>query len=296
MEKDRFLSSSEILQSDEMARLVRAFVKLGIKNLRLTGGEPLARQDIIDLVSTLRAIDGLQDLAITTNGVYLKNLARQLKQVSLDRINISLDTLRKSRFKYITGVDCFDEVWAGIEESIKARFNPIKLNVILMKGINEDEIIDFVRLAINRHLIVRFIEFFPTNKRLNKLSNYLVENTEVKEKIIEYFGPIQRVFEIQGNGPAEYYAIKGSEAIIGFISNINRDFCRECNRIRVDCAGRVSPCLFSGHIFDLKPLLRNKGNEAELLKKIGDILMIKPRLRKKEIESCCAIEMSSIGG
>jgi cyclic pyranopterin phosphate synthase len=296
MEKDRFLSSSEILQNEEMVRLVSAFVKLGIKSLRLTGGEPLTRQDIIDLVGTLKSINGLQDLAITTNGVYLKNLAHQLKQASLDRINISLDTLKKSRFKYITGADCFDEVWAGVEESIGAGFNPIKLNVILMKGINEDEIIDFVRLAINRHLIVRFIEFFPANRRLNKLSNCLVENTEVKERVIEYFGPIQKVSGIQGNGPAEYYAIKDSKAVIGFISNVSRDFCSECNRIRVDCAGRVSPCLFSGHICDLRPLLRNKGNETELLKKISDILMIKPRFRKKEVESCCAIEMSSIGG
>lgn len=295
-EKDRFLSPSEILQNEEMVRLVDAFVKSGIKSLRLTGGEPLTRQDIIGLVGTLKSIKGLQDLAITTNGVYLKNLAHQLKQAGLDRINISLDTLKKSRFKYITGVDCFDEVWAGVEESIEAGFNPIKLNVILMKGINEDEIIDFVHLAINRHLIVRFIEFFPVNEKLNKLSNCLVKNIEVKERIIEHFGPIQSVSEIEGNGPAEYYTLKDSKAVVGFISSVSKDFCSECNRIRVDCAGRVSPCLFSGHIRNLKPLLQNKGNETALLKEISDILMIKSRFKKKEVGSCCAIEMSSIGG
>jgi len=296
VERERILAREEVLRYEEIVMLVRAFVKAGIKKLRLTGGEPLGRKNIVDLINMLKTIAGLEEITITTNGVYLENLIDKLKKAGLDRVNVSLDTLKKERFRFITGLDYFDKVWAGIEKALEIGLAPLKLNVIIMKGINDDEITDFVRLAVARQLIVRFIEFFPANKRFNKLAGYLVKNECVKKKITKQFGPMKKVYQIKGNGPSEYYSIANSKGIIGFISNVSSDFCYECNRIRVDCAGRVSPCLFSGHICDLRPFLRNKNGESGLLKIINDIITIKPGFTKKQIESCCGIEMSSIGG
>ncbi len=296
IERDKILAREEVLRYEEIAMLVRAFVKAGIRNLRLTGGEPLGRKNVVHLVRMLKAIDGLEEITVTTNGVYLENLADKLKEAGLNRVNVSIDTLKKERFKYITGQDCFEKVWAGIERALEAGLAPLKLNVIIMKGINDDEITDFVHLALKRQLIVRFIEFFPTNKRFNKLSGYLVKNEFVKEEIIKQFGRIEKTCDIKGNGPAEYYRIADSQGIIGFISNVNGDLCYECNRIRVDCAGRLSPCLFSGPICGLRPFLRGKKKEGELLKTITDIIKIKPRYTKKQLGPCYEVEMSSIGG
>lgn len=296
LERDRILAREEVLQYEEIVMLVRAFVKAGINKLRLTGGEPLGRKGIVNLIGMLKTIHGLEEISVTTNGVYLEDLAGKLKTAGLDRINISLNTLKKERFKSITGLDYFDRVWAGIEKALEVGLSPLKLNVIIMKGINDDEIIDFVRLAVARKLIVRFIELFPANKRFNRVAGCLVKNECVKEEIVKQFGKIERAYNIKGNGPSEYYSIADSKGVIGFISNITRDFCYECSRIRVDCAGRVSPCLFSGHICDLRPFLRNKNDEGELLKTITGIITIKPRFTKRQMESYCGIEMSSIGG
>ncbi len=296
VERDRILAREEVLRYEEIVMLVSAFVKVGIKKLRLTGGEPLGRKNIVGLIRMLKTIDGLEEISVTTNGVYLEDFADKLKKAGLDRVNVSLDTLKKERFKSITGLDCFDKVWAGIERALEVGLFPLKLNIIIMKGINDDEIADFVRLAIERQLIVRFIEFFPTNKRFNKLAGYLVKNEFVKEEIVKQFGAMKKVYQIKGNGPSEYYRIVVLKGTIGFISNASENFCGECNRIRVDCAGRVSPCLFSGHICDLRPFLKNKKMESELLKTINDIITIKPSFTKQQIKSCSGIEMSSIGG
>lgn len=296
LERDKILAREEVLRYEEIITLVRSFVKVGIKKLRLTGGEPLGRKNVVDLISMLKTIGGLEEITATTNGVYLENLADKLKKAGLDRINVSLDTLKRERFKSITGSDCFDKVWAGIERALEVGLSPLKLNVIIMKGINDDEIADFVRLAIERPLIVRFIEFFPANRRFDKLAGYLVKNEFVKEEIIKRFGVMEKVYQIKGNGPSEYYRITDLKGVIGFISNASGDFCSECNRIRVDCAGKVSPCLFSGHICDLNPFLRGRKKERELLEIINDIITIKPRFTKKRIISSCGIEMSSMGG
>ena len=217
LERDRILAREEVLRYEEIVILARAFVKAGIKNLRLTGGEPLGRKNIVDLISMLKMIDGLEEITVTTNGVYLENLADKLKKAGLDRINISINTLKKERFKSIAGSDYFNKVWAGIEKAIEVGLFPLKLNVIIMKGINDDEIIDFVRLAIDRQLIVRFIEFFPANKRFDRLAGYLVKDECVKKEIIKQFGPMEKVYQIKGNGPSEYYNINDSKGIIGFI-------------------------------------------------------------------------------
>lgn len=296
LKKSQFLSHQEVLSYEEIVKVVSLFVRSGIKKLRLTGGEPLIKKDLLDLIRMLKAIQGLEEIAMTTNGVYLKGMAAQLKGAGLNRVNISLDTLKRERFEQITGLNHLSDVLSGIEESLEAGFNPVKLNVIPMKGINDDEILDFARLTFEKKIVVRFIEFFPTNKRSDKLSGCLIRNEITKKKIIEQFKDIEKISGITGNGPAEYYKIKGSLGAVGFISNASDDFCDECNRIRVDCAGRVSPCLFSGYVYDLRTLLRNGNTDDELLMYIGKILNMKPNYSKKKTADSKGIEMSSVGG
>ncbi len=295
LKKSQFLSRDEVLSYEEIVEVAKVFVKTGIRNLRLTGGEPLIKKGLAGLVKMLRSINGLKEISMTTNGVMLKDLAADLKKSGLDRINISLDTLKKEKFRRITGLDHFGDVWAGIKAALRAGLHPVKLNVILMKGINDDEILDFTGLVLRYPLVVRFIEFFPTNRRSNNLSGSLVETDFVKKKIRDCYGELEAVSGIKGNGPAEYYRLKDSQGTIGFISNASRDFCNDCNRVRVDCAGRVSPCLFSGHIYDMRPALRDKNNE-KLFSDIKGILSSKSGYNKKKLADCCGIEMSSIGG
>jgi len=295
LEKKHFLSREEILSYEEIAKTVAAFVKVGVRKVRLTGGEPLIKKNIIGLIKMLKKIDGLQEIAMTTNGVCLKGLAPQLKGAGLDRVNISIDSLKKEKFKAITGYDYFDDVWAGINESIGVGLNPVKLNVILMKGINDDEILDFAQLTVKHPLAIRFIEFFPTNKRSSELSGALITTDAVKERIVRNLGVIKCVSDVKGNGPAKYYKLSNSKGIIGFISSLSDNFCNECNRLRIDCAGRICPCLFSGHTHDIRPLLRGGQKDKDLLKYIKGIFKIKSKYRK-DITIRQQLEMSTIGG
>lgn len=293
--RDLFLTRDEVLRYEEMHRLVKVFVGLGIKAVRITGGEPLIKKNIMDLIRMLKQIRGLEELTMTTNGVYLKGIARQLKEAGLDRINISIDTLQKEKYKALTGADYFEDVWAGICNALEAGLDPIKLNVVVMKGINDNEVLNFAQLTFKYPLSVRFVEFFPTTKRSEELVRYIMGNVEIKENIVNHFGEMKRTFEMKGNGPAEYYKLKGSQGVIGFISGYSSDFCNECNRLRVDCAGRISPCLFSGYIYDLRQILRNGKNDDELSVSIKNVLEMKSRYNKKTMNSC-RVEMSSIGG
>lgn len=295
LEKDRFLSREEVLSYEEITRAVSVFVKAGIRKLRLTGGEPLIKRDITDLIKMLKAVGGLRELTMTTNGVYLDALADGLKQAGIDRINISLDTLKKEKFKSITGFDLFDQVWRGVERSLQAGLNPVKLNVIMMKGINDDEILDFARLTCEYPLCVRFIEFFPTNRRSGKFAGLLISSAEVKKEIARHYGISENISGVPGNGPAEYHKLKGSKGTIGFINSSTGDFCDRCNRIRIDCAGRICPCLFSGSIQDIRPLLRGARNDEALLNYIKEAFKMKSQY-KKSTAKAQQLEMSSIGG
>lgn len=295
LEKSKFLDRSEILTYEETTKAVTLFVKAGIRKLRLTGGEPLIKKDITGLIRMLKEIKGLDEIAMTTNGVYLYDLADGLKTAGLDRINISIDTLKKEKFKSITGFNCFDDVWAGIEKALEIGLSPVKLNTIILNGVNEDEILDFARLTIDYPLIVRFIEFFPTNKRSMKFVGFSLKSHEIKKKITGDFGPIEPVSQVRGNGPAQYYKLKDSKGLIGFINGYTGNFCDRCNRIRIDCAGKICPCLFSGPTHDIKSLLRSAQNDEELLKYIKTVFKIKSRFRK-DVFAGHQLEMSSIGG
>lgn len=295
LQKDKFVPREKILTHEEIAKIVKLFVKKGIKKLRLTGGEPLIKRDLIRLVNMFKEIKDLKEISITTNGTYLKDFAASLKTSGIDRINISLDTLKKDKYKNITGSDCFENVWAGIENSLKYGLNPVKLNVVLMKGINDDEIKDFAQLTKDYNLAVRFIELYPTNMRVINFMSHQMKNQETKEIIKDHFGELKLIPTVKGNGPAEYYRLRKAKGTIGFINNLSDYFCHSCNRIRINCAGMIAPCLFSGYIYDIKPLLRKENQDNKLLTFIENIIKEKPKY-KKDKTKICNIEMSSVGG
>ena len=295
LKKADFLSHDQVLRYEEIARLVKILIEAGIRKVRITGGEPLIKKNVVELVSMLSGLKGLEELSMTTNGVLLKNYAKQLKDSGLGRINISIDTLNKTRFKKITGKDLFDEVWQGIESAIESGLSPVKLNVVPLRGFNEDEIIDFVRLTFSYPLIVRFIEFFHTNPRSQRMIDSLMPAEEVKKKIVCHFGGLFPASGIKGNGPAVNLSLTGAIGAIGFINGSTSSFCAHCNRIRVDCAGRIYPCLYSGYTYDTRLLLRNGSSDSKILNQITGILKSKPQFTK-ESNGNRAIEMSTVGG
>ena len=295
LERTQFLTHEQVLRYEEMTELVKLFVKAGISKVRITGGEPLIKKNIVELVIMLKAIKGLKEVSLTTNGVELSKYVNDLKKAGLDRINISLDTLKKDRYKSITGKDLFSEVWKSIKSALDAEIHPLKLNVVPMNNINDDEIIDFARLTLKYPLTVRFIEFFHTNQRSQKLIDSLMPSKEIKTRITGQLGNLQAVSGIKGEGPAQYYTLKKAKGAIGFISGSTTNFCHNCNRIRVDCSGKISPCLFSGHTYDAAPFLREGQQEEKIVEDIRGIMRSKANYTKETTQTR-KIEMSGLGG
>lgn len=295
LEKNGFLPHEDLLRHEEIARAAAAFVRAGIKKIRLTGGEPLIKKNVLELVRLVRAIPGLQELALTTNGLLLGKLAGDLREAGLDRVNISLDTLSRKTFREITGYDGLDKVWDGMMKSLAAGFTEVKLNVIILKGINDGEVADFAGLSAAYPVTVRFIEFFPANKRSSGFSRALFTTAETRKKIEDAFGPLVRVPAGNGGGPARVYALAGAKGKIGFISGRSGYFCGSCNRVRMDCAGRIYPCLFSPPTHSLRESLRESADDDALVDYIKNAFLIKSEY-KKDSASTGHIEMSSLGG
>ncbi|HCC48113.1 MAG TPA: GTP 3',8-cyclase MoaA [Elusimicrobia bacterium] len=294
-EKSGYLGHDDLLRHEELARAAGAFVRAGVKKIRLTGGEPLVRKNIVGLVKLLRAIPGLQELALTTNGLLLKDLAVPLREAGLNRVNISLDTLNPATFKLITGSEGLDAAWDGLMASLKAGFSEVKLNVVVMKNINDSEVAEFARLSIDFPLTVRFIEFFPTNERSANLKGALFTTAETKKRIEEVYGPLEELPPAPAGGPARIYRRRGAKGKIGFISGRSGYFCGSCNRVRMDCTGKVYPCLFSPATHDLKELLRGGAPDEVLADYLKKIFLVKSKYRK-DSPTAGHIEMSSLGG
>jgi GTP 3',8-cyclase len=293
--KEKFLRREEILSYEEMARIARIFSLLGVDKVRITGGEPLIKREIVKIIGMLKDTASIGEISMTTNGIHLVKMVKDLTRAGLDRINISLDTLRPERFEKITGTDGFNEVWNGIMACIESGLSPVKLNVILMKGINDDEAADFADLTFRYPLIVRFIEYFPTNRRLIKYAGNTITNEIVKDIMNSRYGELKKGSAVKGNGPAEYYKPNGAMGAIGFISSFSEDFCSACNRIRIDSSGKIYPCLFAKEGYDVRRLLREGASDEVIMQFIAGVMREKP-LHSKKSEREPKVEMSSVGG
>jgi len=287
------MSHSEILSYEEIRTVVRAAAELGINKIRLTGGEPLVRAELPKLIKMLSRIEGIQELSLTTNGTLLKNYALELRQAGLSRINLSLDTLKPDRFRYITRLGRLKDVLEGISAAKKAGFDPVKINAVVMQGINDDEILDFARMTCEEGCHVRFIELMPFKGMAE-----FVPSVEVRQRI-SLLGKLEPCPSITGNGPAIYYRLAGAKGTIGFISPLTElPFCSRCNRIRLTPDGRLRPCLLGEDEIDLKMPLRNNASTEELRRLILKAVASKPEHHHLEGGNVRPVKrkMSQIGG
>ena len=290
------LSHDDILTYEEILRLVKIGVKLGITKLRVTGGEPLVRKGVYEFLSELSRIDGLADLSLTTNGVDLKNNLSKINSAGIKRINISLDTLKRKKFHKITGLDLFDQVWQGIEMARDMGFQPIKLNIVALDGINDDELIDMALLSYDNPFHIRFIEYMPIGD--SQMGNGpLLLAPEIKKRISE-IGQLIPVRNSVNDGPAQRYRFEGARGEIGFIHALSHHFCDRCNRLRLTASGKLRPCLLSDHHEDVKDPLRAGSSDAELAEIFLKAVRHKPSDHNLAVGNSLRVcgQMHAIGG
>ena len=293
-----WMPHDNILRFEEIIRLVRVLARQGVRKIRLTGGEPLVRKDVIRLMEDISMLDGVEQLCLTTNGVVLPELADSLFHLGLRHINISLDTLKRDRFEMITGRDRFDNVWAGIQKCLNLGFSPIKINFVMMKGKNDDEIADFALLAGRYPVEVRFIEFMPIGRGSKWGRDCFYSSDQAIEQIEKRAGRLEKMKRTAFSGPAELYGLQGGQGTIGFISPLSHRFCSECNRLRITADGRLRLCLFSDREILLRDRLRRGMSDEALSEFFSGAVMKKPArylVRDHDVPSCDR-RMSSIGG
>ncbi len=271
-----FLPKQQILSLEELRDAAAVFVELGIRKIRLTGGEPLIRCDIVKLVSSLAALPGLDEVTMTTNGVLLPALAQPLKDAGLSRLNISIDSLNADRFRQLTRVGDLHEVIAGIKAAGAAGFKKVKLNAVILAGFNDDEIIDLARFAVDHGMDISFIEEMPLGEiNSHKRVNTQISSSSLRDKLDSKFTLFDST-ETTG-GPSRYLQVANSECKIGFISPMSNNFCESCNRVRMTAEGRLLLCLGNEHSIDLREVLRSHPGDSGLLKsKILEALKDKP--------------------
>ena len=290
------LSHDEILTYEEILRLVRIGIRLGISKIRVTGGEPLVRKGVYGFLTDLSGLDGLADLSLTTNGVSLKTNLNKIKAAGIKRINISLDTLNRTKFEHITGFDLFDQVWQGIEMALGMGFHPIKLNIVALNGINDDELTDMARLSFDYPLHIRFIEYMPMGE--SQIGNGpLLLAPEIKRRI-SVLGKLIPVPNTMNDGPAQRYHFGGAAGEIGFIHALSHHFCDRCNRLRLTARGQLRPCLLSDHHEDVRGIMRTGGTDEQLAEVFFKAVHHKPSDHNLAIQNPSRVcgQMSSIGG
>ena len=292
-----FVPHDEILSYEEILHLVRVAVRGGIRKVRLTGGEPLVRKGFISFLENLSAIEDLKEISLTTNGVLLKEYAAGIRQCGICRINVSLDSLNPERFSRITRRDLFHKVWEGIEEAERLNFHPIKINVVAMRGINDDEVLDFARLTLEKPFHVRFIEFMPVGKNNNWSPERFITTGEILNRI-KTLGEIEPIAQGAMAGPAERFRIQGAMGEVGFISPLSNHFCDRCNRLRLTAEGRLRGCLFSDKEIDVKTPLREGKGDDYLAGLLSRAIQEKPDGpgRPSSTPRKCIRQMSTIGG
>ncbi|MBC7228495.1 MAG: GTP 3',8-cyclase MoaA [Thermoflexales bacterium] len=290
-------SHQDILRNEEIVRIVRIAVETGFVHIRLTGGEPLVRKGIVDLVAELARIPGLDDLSMTTNGILLRPYAEELARAGLRRINLSLDTLRPERFRQITRWGNLEDVLAGREAALAAGLRPVKINMVVVRGLNDDEVVDMAQKTLEPDWHVRFIEVMPLGAGVHWSGDGVVPAAEIRARIEEALGPLTPVHGEVGIGPARYYRLPGAAGTVGFISAVTEHFCHFCNRLRLTSDGRLLPCLLSSATIDLRTPLRNGATDEELRALFLQAVVAKPRGHAlAEDVHPSTLPMSHIGG
>jgi cyclic pyranopterin phosphate synthase len=293
------LERAEILTYEEMLRVARAAAAVGITKIRITGGEPLVRKGVVDFCRMLTGIDGLKSLALTTNGIYLAEMAEPLFKAGVRRINISLDTLRPERFEKITGFDWLPRVLAGIQRAEDVGMHPVKINAVVMRGINDDEIEELAALTLAKPYHVRFIELMPTNSSAYGDYETLFVPVEEFMKKIHGIDRVQIEPATDSYGPARLCKLPGAVGKIGFIAPISWHFCDSCNRLRMTADGKIKTCLFSQEEIDIKTALRTGATKNDIIDIFRQSVAEKPsghHLNARDHHNACQRAMRAIGG
>ena len=284
-----------ILRYEEILRIVRIGVGLGITKIRITGGEPFVRKGCCDFLEKLTRIPELSDISLTTNGVMLKRHLPRLREMGIGRLNISLDTLKPEKYREITGVAAFERVWQAIETALELGFSPVKINAVALNGINDDELTELARLTFSWPVHVRFIEQMPFGNIPNPGASPLLA-PEIRKRL-ETIAPLIPVSREQNDGPARRFRFDGASGEIGLITAVSEHFCQECNRLRLTADGRLRTCLLSNQTADLKTALRQKADDRELAGILLGAVAGKPREHHLNApETACLQPMNAIGG
>jgi cyclic pyranopterin phosphate synthase len=289
------LRHKDVLRYEEILRIARIGASLGINKIRITGGEPLVRKGCCEFLKNLAGIDGLKDISLTTNGVFLKQNIDKIAAAGINRLNISLDTLNPEKYQQITGHDLFNPVWEGIQLALQKGFDPIKLNVVVINGVNDDELTQLAELSFKYPFHIRFIELMPIGKTDASFSNLLLV-PEIKKKI-QTLGDLIPVQKDKNDGPAMRFKFKDAMGEIGFISPVSNHFCKTCNRLRLTADGHILTCLLSDICEDIKTPLRLGLLDNDLKNVFFKAVARKPFQHPEHLTSRAQPEqMVSIGG
>ncbi len=285
-----------ILAFEEICRFISIAAGLGVETVRLTGGEPLVRSNVIDLFRMIKKIPGIKDLTFTTNGLLLKNFSRDLFEAGVRRFNVSIDTLNAKKFADLTGSDSLGMVIDGVKEARDMGFDPIKINAVILKGINDSEFCDFVEFAISNGFIIRFIELMNISDSPGFVKEHFMGAEEVKKIISSRYELLPCESSKTGIGPASYYSVNGGAAVIGFITPVSSHFCDDCNRLRLTSDGGLKSCLLRPGEVNITELIRTEKNDDKLIELVKKVLAGKERACGKFIENGNFRGMTEIGG
>ncbi|UCG80374.1 MAG: GTP 3',8-cyclase MoaA [Desulfobacterales bacterium] len=294
----KLLHHADILTYEEILRVVEAATQMGISKVRVTGGEPLIRRNLLNFLFRLCRMPGLNEVSITTNGVLLKQKAKAIFDAGVRRLNVSLDTLNPLKYAKITGRPCFEDVWGGLEAAEAIGFSPIKLNVVAMRGVNDNEFRRFAELSVRKPYHVRFIEYMPVGLDSQWKPEKYISSDEIKCKL-ESFGTLHKIPRSPCDGPAERYRFESARGEIGFISALSHHFCPSCNRLRLLSDGKLRPCLFSDEEVDIKTALRSGCSQEDIKALFHEAISRKPERHHAEMLQKGAEllhPMSAIGG
>jgi cyclic pyranopterin phosphate synthase len=294
------LPMADILSYEELFTLAKAAVAAGVTKIRLTGGEPLMRLNMLKFCEMLRTLPQIEDLAVTTNGILLESMAHDLKSAGVDRVNVSLDTLDAGRYARITGKEGLESVLSGIRKAMEARLTPLKINMVPMRGINDDEIVDMARWSLSAPIDIRFIELMPTSGwAMKKHEQCYIPVDEIRSKVERAIGPLEELPQIETRGPATYARLANAQGRIGFISALSHSFCSTCNRLRLTADGKLRACLFAQQEIDIKGPLRNGAGPERLKAIIQSTASTKPAGHHLDTHNRAPVKgrlMQSIGG